>query len=63
MGARATWKGHLKLSLVTIPIRVFPATDSAATVSFNQLHAECQTRIQQKKWCPSCEREVTTTSS
>lgn len=58
MAARATWKGHLKLSLVTIPIRVFPATDSAATISFNQLHAECQTRIQQKKWCPSCEREV-----
>lgn len=59
MAARATWKGHLKLSLVTIPIRVFPATDSAATISFNQLHAECQTRIQQKKWCPHCEREVT----
>jgi DNA end-binding protein Ku len=37
---------------------VFPATDSAATISFNQLHAECQTRIQQKRWCPSCEREV-----
>jgi DNA end-binding protein Ku len=59
MAARATWKGHLKVSLVTIPIRVFPATDSAASVSFNQLHEECQTRIQQKKWCPSCEREVT----
>jgi DNA end-binding protein Ku len=59
MAARATWKGHLKLSLVTIPIRVFPATDSAATVSFNQLHEVCQTRIQQKKWCPHCEREVT----
>ncbi len=59
MAARATWKGHLKVSLVNIPIRVFPATDSAATVSFNQLHAECQTRIQQKKWCPHCEREVT----
>jgi DNA end-binding protein Ku len=37
---------------------VFPATDSAATISFNQLHAECQTRIQQKRWCPHCEREV-----
>jgi DNA end-binding protein Ku len=43
---------------VNIPIRVFPATDSAATISFNQLHAECQTRIQQKRWCPNCEREV-----
>ena len=58
MAARATWKGHLKLSLVTIPVRVFPATDAAATISFNQLHAECQTRIQQKRWCPTCEREV-----
>ena len=61
MAARATWKGHLKLSLVTIPIRVFPATDAHATVSFNQLHEECQTRIQQKKWCPHCEREVANT--
>ena len=39
-------------------MRVFPATDSAATISFNQLHAECQTRIQQKRWCPTCQREV-----
>ena len=58
MAARPTWKGFLKISLVNIPIRVFPATDSAATISFNQLHAECQTRIQQKRWCPHCEREV-----
>jgi len=58
MAARPTWKGFLKISLVNIPIRVFPATDSAATISFNQLHAECQTRIQQKRWCPSCNREV-----
>jgi DNA end-binding protein Ku len=58
MAARPTWKGFLKISLVNIPVRVFPATDSAATISFNQLHTECQTRIQQKRWCPSCEREV-----
>ena len=58
MAARPTWKGFMKISLVTIPVRVFPATDAAATISFNQLHAECQTRIQQKRWCPHCEREV-----
>jgi DNA end-binding protein Ku len=58
MAARPTWKGHLKISLVNIPVRVFPATDSAASISFNQLHAECQSRIQYKKWCPKCEREV-----
>ncbi len=59
MAARPTWKGYLKVSLVTIPVRVYPATESSATISFNQLHEECQTRIQQKKWCPSCERDVT----
>ena len=58
MAARATWKGFLKISLVNIPIKVFPATESSATISFNQLHGECQTRIQQKRWCPHCNREV-----
>ena len=58
MPARPTWKGFLKVSLVNIPVKVFPATESAATISFNQLHGECQTRIQQKRWCPHCDREV-----
>ena len=61
MAVRPTWKGYLKVSLVTIPVKVYPATESAATLSFNQLHAECQTRIQQKRWCPHCEREVSNT--
>ena len=61
MSARPTWKGFLKVSLVNIPVKVFPATESAASISFNQLHAECQSRIQQKRWCPSCEREVPNT--
>ena len=61
MAARATWKGYLKISLVNIPIRVFPATDAAATISFNQLHRECRTRIQQKRWCPTCQVEVPNT--
>src|SRR6267143_6293249 len=58
MPPRPTWKGYLKVSLVNIPVKVFPATEASATISFNQLHAECQTRIQQKKWCPQCNREV-----
>jgi len=61
MAARPTWKGYLKVSLVNIPVKVFPATDAAATLSFNQLHGECQTRIQQKRWCPKCEKEVPNT--
>lgn len=61
MAARATWKGFLKVSLVNIPIKVFPATESSGTISFNQLHGECQTRIQQKRWCPTCNKEVANT--
>ena len=55
---RATWKGFLKISLVNIPIKVFPATEPNASIAFNQLHGECQTRIQQKRWCPHCNRDV-----
>jgi DNA end-binding protein Ku len=58
MPPRPTWKGYLKVSLVNIPVKVYPATESSATISFNQLHAECQTRINYKKWCAKCEREV-----
>jgi DNA end-binding protein Ku len=58
MAARPTWKGFLKISLVNIPVKVFPATESSGTISFNQLHAECQTRIRQKRWCEHCNREV-----
>ena len=58
MAARPTWKGYLKISLVNIPVKVFPATETSASISFNQLHAECETRIQQRKWCPHCNREV-----
>lgn len=58
MSARPTWKGVLQISLVTIPIKVYPATESADGLSFNQLHTDCQTRVSQKKWCASCNREV-----
>ena len=36
----------------------FPRPIPPWPVRFNQLHAECQTRIQQKKWCPTCDRQV-----
>ena len=35
-----------------------PGDRIGRTISFNQLHGECQTRIQQKRWCPHCNREV-----
>jgi DNA end-binding protein Ku len=60
MSARPTWKGVLKISLVTIPIKVFPATESSSGLDFNQLHKDCQSRVTQKRWCGTCEREVPT---
>jgi len=58
MAARSTWKGSLKLSLISIPIRVFPATNPGSDVSFRQFHRKCHTPIKMKRWCPHCEEEV-----
>jgi DNA end-binding protein Ku len=43
---------------VTIPIKVYPATEASDGLSFNQLHQTCQTRVTQRKWCAQCTREV-----
>ena len=55
---RPTWKGFLKLSLVNIPVRMYPAARSQS-LSFNQIHKECNSRIKYDKRCPTCERSVT----
>lgn len=52
MPPRANWKGHLKLSLVAIPVRVFNATSSAERISLNQLHKGCNSRLRQQMVCP-----------
>jgi DNA end-binding protein Ku len=58
MAARHTWKGVLKVSLVTIPCGSIPPPNRAPRFRSTS-SAECQTKIQQKKWCPKCEREIT----
>lgn len=58
MALRPTWKGTLRLSLISVPIRVFAATTSDSDVSFHQVHRKCKTRIQLRKWCPHCKRQV-----
>lgn len=53
MAARSTWKGYLKLSLVSVPVKAFTATASGGgDVRLNQLHSECKNRINYKKTCP-----------
>jgi DNA end-binding protein Ku len=48
MAARASWKGHLRLSLVSCPVKLFPATSASERISFNQLHKETHNRINMK---------------
>ena len=45
MVARPTWHGHLKLSLVTCPVGLYPATASNARVSFNLINPKTNNRI------------------
>jgi len=46
---RANWKGFLRLSLVTCPIALFPATSEAEKVSFNQINKHTGNRIKYLK--------------
>jgi len=48
MAPRASWKGYLKLSLVSCPVRLYPATSPSERISFNQLHKETHNRINMK---------------
>lgn len=45
MAARPTWQGHLKLSLVTCPVALYPATSSAGHVSFHLINPKTNNRI------------------
>jgi DNA end-binding protein Ku len=45
MAPRATWKGYLKLSLVSCPVRLYNATTSSNRVTFHQLHKDTHNRI------------------
>ena len=48
MAPRASWKGYLKVSLVSCPVRLYAATTSADKISFNHLHKDTHNRIQMK---------------
>ena len=51
-GGRASWSGLLRLSLVVVPVKAYPATSTTEAISFNQLHADCGQRIHYHKVCP-----------
>ena len=49
MAPRANWKGFLRLSLVTCPVALYPATSESEKISFNQLNRATGHRIKYVK--------------
>ena len=52
MAARAYWRGQIRLALVSIPVEIFTATKSGATIAFNQIHEPTGKRIKYEKVVP-----------
>jgi DNA end-binding protein Ku len=51
MPARSIGTGTLSFGMVSIPIRMYAAGESASAVSFNMLHAKCKSRLKQQYVC------------
>src|SRR5262249_55681489 len=49
---RASWSGLLRLSLVAVPVKAYPATTTSPETHCHQLHAACGQRIRYLKQCP-----------
>jgi DNA end-binding protein Ku len=61
LAPRAYWKGYLKLSLVSCPVALYPATSEREKISFHQLHKQTGNRIRYKKVDAETGREVDNT--
>ncbi|MEZ0239275.1 MAG: Ku protein [Chloroflexota bacterium] len=61
--ARSMWKGAIQFGLVTIPVKLYLATESRAGVSFHMLHKEDLSRIQMKVFCPVDEEIIQRTDT
>jgi DNA end-binding protein Ku len=54
---RPIWKGAITFGMISIPVRLYGATESK-DLAFNTLHVTCKSRLRQKRWCPVDDREV-----
>jgi len=52
MAARAYWQGQIRLALVSIPVEIYTATKSGATIAFHQIHEPSGKRIKYEKTAP-----------
>jgi DNA end-binding protein Ku len=55
---RSIWKGHIRFSLVTIPICIYNAIETSESISFNQLHRDDNGPIGYDKRCKKCNKVV-----
>src|SRR6266851_2116893 len=55
---RSMWKGVVSFGMVSIPIRLYNATESSSKVSFRQLCPDHKSPISYKRWCAEGEHEV-----
>ena len=52
MAARPYWRGQIRLALVSIPVEIYSATKSGATIAFNQIHKPSGKRVKYEKVVP-----------
>lgn len=55
MARRSIWKGAVTFGMVSIPSKLYSATDDAR-ISLHQYHRECGSRISMPKYCPNCQQ-------
>jgi DNA end-binding protein Ku len=56
--ARSMWRGAIQFGLVTIPVKLYLATEARGGLNFNLLHKTCLTKIQMKTYCPTHEEYI-----
>jgi DNA end-binding protein Ku len=61
--ARSMWKGAIQFGLVTIPVKLYLATESSYQVRFNMLHEKDLSRIQMKTFCPVDDEVISRTDT
>ncbi|MCY7339859.1 MAG: Ku protein [Sphingomonas bacterium] len=52
MAARPSWRGQIRLALVSIPVEIFPATKSGRSIAFHQVHEPSGQRVRYEKIVP-----------
>ncbi len=55
--ARAIWSGVISFGMVSIPVKLYPATESK-DIAFHLLHKKCHNRVKQQRWCPVDEEVI-----